>query len=62
MKSVCNLGEGVYEDGIERGVGVINQLNLFLISEGRYEELERAAREESYRNLLLSEFGLSFCN
>ena len=70
MKSVCNLGEGIYEDGfekgiekgIEKGMGVLNQLYLLLISNGRYEELEKAAKDESYRNLLFSEFGLSFRN
>lgn len=64
MKRVCNLGEGIYEDGIEKGIekgiGILNQMNLLLISTGRYEELEKAARDESYRNVLMNEFGLSF--
>ena len=66
MKSVCNFGEGIYEEGfekgIEKGIGIMNQLYLLLLSKGRYEELEKAARDESYRNLLMREFGLSFSN
>jgi len=62
MNSMCNLGEGIYEDGIERGMGILNQLYLTLISRGRFEDLERAAQDDEFRQSLMNEFGLSFRN
>lgn len=58
MDSMCDLGLGIYEDGIEKGIGIFNQLILTLLSDGRYEELEKVVRDTTYRDLLMNEYGL----
>ena len=59
---MCDLGLGIYEDGIEKGIekgiGIFNQLILTLLSDGRYEELEKVVRDTAYRDLLMNEYGL----
>ncbi|MBR7147226.1 MAG: hypothetical protein IKD13_00215 [Firmicutes bacterium] len=59
---MCDLGLGIYEDGIEKGIekgiGIFNQLILTLLSDERYEELEKVVRDTAYRDLLMNEYGL----
>lgn len=59
MKTAEELGlkQGM-EKGIEKGIERMNNLNLKLIQEKRYDDLEKAARNETYRKQLFAEFGL----
>lgn len=45
-------------EGISQGEERISQLNLLLIKEKRFEDLERAAQDKEYRDGLLKEFDL----
>lgn len=49
--------EGVKE-GIEKGEERINRLNLLLLSEKRYEDLERASSDKQYQNQLMKHYGI----
>ena len=44
--------------GIKKGEGRINQLNLYLISENRFDDLERAVNDREYQLQLFQEYGL----
>ena len=46
------------EQGIEQGIELINQLNQILLSEGKYEELQKASKDKEYQKKLLAEYGL----
>lgn len=57
--------EGV-EEGIEIGVGIgvgkgedrVNQLNSYLISDKRFDDLTRATNDKQYQAKLYKEYGL----
>lgn len=49
--------EGI-KKGIKKGEGRINQLNLYLISENRFDDLERAVNDREYQLQLFQEYGL----
>lgn len=46
------------EQGMERGMELINRLNLRLIEDKRYDDIERAARDDEYREQLFQEYGI----
>ncbi len=49
--------EGI-EEGIEQGEGRVNQLNSYLISDKRFDDLTRATKDKQYQALLYKEYGL----
>ena len=51
------IEEGL-EQGLEQGIELINQLNQILLSEGKYEELQKASKDKEYQKKLLAEYGL----
>ena len=58
------LTKGI-EQGIQQGIQQvqeqldrINKLNLLLLGEKRYDDLERCARNEQYREELMERYGL----
>ena len=46
------------EEGLEQGIELINQLNQILLSEGKYDELQKASKDKEYQKRLLAEYGL----
>lgn len=46
------------EQGLEQGIELINQLNQILLSEGKYDELQKASKDKVYQKKLLAEYGL----
>lgn len=46
------------KQGIEQGLELINQLNQILLSEGKYDELQKSSKDKEYQKKLLSEYGL----
>ena len=46
------------EEGLEQGLELINQLNQILLSEGKYDELQKASKDKEYQKKLLAEYGL----
>ena len=46
------------EQGLEQGIELINQLNQILLSEGKYDELQKASKDKEYQKKLLSDYGL----
>ena len=67
MKLMCNFGEGIYEEGIERGIDLgkktgasnVNLLYRLLTSEKRFDELQRAIEDDTYLDQLLYEYSLA---
>lgn len=51
------LEQGI-EQGLEQGIELINQLNQILLSEGKYDELQKASKDKEYQKKLLVEYGL----
>ena len=51
------IEEGL-EQGLEQGIELINQLNHILLSEGKYDELQKASKDKEYQKKLLAEYGL----
>ena len=51
------LEQGI-EQGLEQGIELINQLNQILLSEGKYDELQKASKDKEYQKKLLAEYGL----
>ncbi len=49
--------EGV-EEGIEKGEDRVNQLNFYLISDKRFDDLTRATKDKQYQAQLYKEYGL----
>ena len=49
--------EGI-EEGIEQGEGRVNQLNSYLISDKRFDDLTRATKDKQYQAQLYKEYGL----
>lgn len=45
-------------DGIEEGEERISKLNLLLLEEKRYDDLEKVAKDQEYRKKLFDEFNL----
>lgn len=48
----------IYDIGIERGMELLSRLNLRLIEDKRYEDIERSARDDEYRKQLFQEYGI----
>ena len=46
------------EQGLEQGIELINQLNQILLSEGKYDELQKASKDKEYQKKLVAEYGL----
>ena len=46
------------EQGFTQGIELINQLNQILLSQGKYDELQKASKDKEYQKKLLSEYGL----
>ena len=59
MDSMCNLGEGIYEEGMEKGKMSVNSLYRLLASEKKFDELERAIGDDQYLDMLLREYSLA---
>lgn len=53
-----NIYDMGIERGMERGMELINRLNLRLIEDKRYEDVERAAKDNEYREQLFQEYGI----
>ena len=49
--------EGV-EEGIEKGEDRVNQLNFYLISDKRFDDLTRATKDKQYQAQLYKEYGI----
>ena len=49
--------EGI-EEGIGKGEERVNQLNSFLISDKRFDDLTRATKDKQYQEQLYKEYGL----
>ena len=58
MKSMCSLGEGIYESGVEKGILNVNTLYRLLTSEKRFEDLQKAIEDDLYLDQLLEEYRL----
>lgn len=50
--------ELVKEEGRTKGMDIVNRLILFLIRDGRMEEIERAASDAEYRDELMKYYGM----
>lgn len=48
----------IYDMGIKRGMELLSRLTLRLIEDKRYEDIERAARDDEYRDHLFQEYGI----
>ena len=48
----------IYCTEIGKGIELINQLNQILLSEGKYDELQKASKDKEYQKKLLAEYGL----
>jgi len=46
------------EQGLAQGIELIIQLNQILLSEGKYDELQKASKDKEYQKKLLAEYGL----
>ena len=46
------------KQGLTQGIELINQLNQILLSQGKYEELQKASKDKEYQKKLLAEHGL----
>ena len=46
------------KQGLTQGIELINQLNQILLSQGKYEELQKASKDKEYQKKLLAEYGL----
>ena len=46
------------KQGLTQGIELINQLNQILLSEGKYDELQKASKDKEYQKKLLAEYGL----
>ena len=46
------------KQGLAQGIELINQLNQILLSEGKYDELQKASKDKEYQKKLLAEYGL----
>ncbi len=46
------------EEGLAAGAERVSQLNLLLIEQKRYDDLEKAAKDRGYREQLFKEFSL----
>ncbi len=59
---MCNLGEGIYQDGMKQGmekeIDHVNVLNARLAEDGRTADIIRAAKEPEYQKQLFTEYGL----
>ena len=53
-----NIYDMGIERGIERGIELLNRLYLQLIEDKRYEDIERVARDDEYREQLFQEYGI----
>lgn len=51
------IGKGIKE-GIGKGEERVNQLNAFLISDKRFDDLTRATKDKQYQEQLYKEYGL----
>lgn len=62
LLKMTTLGQMLMEDGIEIGIqkgeGRVNQLILRLTAEKRYSDLERAARDRAFQEMLYEQYGL----
>ncbi|MCM1143176.1 MAG: hypothetical protein NC318_12220, partial [Blautia sp.] len=47
-----------FEEGVERGIERINQLNIILSEQNRTNDIIRAAQDPEYQEQLFREFGL----
>ena len=56
--NMCNLGEGVYERGIEQGQHKLASLFIKMDADGRIDEYRDAVINEDLLKKLLSEYGL----
>ncbi len=57
-EDMCNLGEGIYLDGIEKGVDNVNDLNKRLAEDGRTDDIVRGAIDPEYQRKLFAEYGM----
>lgn len=57
---MCNLSEGIWQDGVQegdrRGVERMSSLNLRLLNDQRYEDLKRASTDQEYRDELFRHY------
>lgn len=55
-KNACE--DYIRNEGRNEGERRLNSLNLTLISDKRYDDIEKAARDEDYREKLYREYGI----
>lgn len=56
--NMCTALENLKQEGKEEGEKRVTKLNLLLIAEKRYDDLEKASRDKEYRNQLFQYFGI----
>ena len=59
-ETMAHLKEDFYEEGMEKGIekGIenVNKLHKILMSEKRYDELEKSIDDEEYQNELMKKY------
>ena len=58
MRDQYARDEYVCTEGLRQGMEQVNRLNLRLIEDNRLEDLERAAKDRTYLEKLLKEYGI----
>ena len=56
VEEMCNLSEGIWQDGVQEGETRLGILNLRLLEDQRYEDLKRASSDQEYRHKLYDQY------
>ena len=57
LKTMCDVLDRIEEKGIKTGEVTMAYVALKLVNAGRGNDLERAVRDDDFRNKLIEEFG-----
>ena len=55
---MTQIGQMIFEDGVQEGIQRLNRLIELLASSNRTEDIVRAASDNDYQQKLFREFGL----
>ena len=56
VEEMCNLSEGIWQDGVQEGETRLGILDLRLLEDQRYEDLKRATSDQEYRHKLYDQY------
>jgi hypothetical protein len=56
VQNMCNLSQGIWEQGQQQGEDMLAQLMTSLFQNGRMEDAKRVAEDKTYRKQLMKEF------